>query len=327
MARQIATVLLLVFTPFYCELRDSELCKGKVNDVSVLECKNHIPPNLPETVQSVVIESTQADIRISKQMFAAAGWSNISVLVISGGHFTREIIFETNCFVSLTELRELRIHVVPHFFSQGTYNGLEQLEVLDISNSTVVKQKDLISVILAENSLPAMEKLIMVSCGTTLRLDFDEEFWRLIEQRPISYIDLSQTQVRTFNVSAFFQYCKNVRTLIARGLYVGEYLGNSAQCNSACDIDVMDFSNAYLPGFLLCFASSWSNENSLVVDLNRYKAVSVLRDLSLDGVCPAVASSRINYFRNLRNVTFVPNFLWKLRKLTTIICSHISTFS
>ena len=128
-------------------------------------------------------------------------------------NFSRQIVyFGHACFAELLRLEHLSIHVSFGRFVNGSFYGLNEVEILDLSNLDNMVESDL-RLFFANDAFPNINTMIMYNAGTThSSLALNDYFWQMMFERSVPYIDISSPGIKT-NVSAMCRYCDNIETL------------------------------------------------------------------------------------------------------------------
>lgn len=159
------------------------------SDGYTTSCKNVVPHNLTVGTRNVILEGIPSDdLRIYHELFEGKGWNLIRSLVINVQLYSRgdEVKILPKCFSNLNILEELHLHVYYSSFDDDCWFGLDNLRLLDLTNSTGVMHEDLMT-ILSSTILPRLRRLLLVRAGVLKGgFEAEEDFWKMLEEKHIS---------------------------------------------------------------------------------------------------------------------------------------------
>ena len=277
-----------------------------------MECTDYVPVSVPEGIEEIILNPFPLNVAVSRTLFAGKGWINVSSLSFVSEDYEIYVSFEENCLAGLLNLRELHIHVLTNKFHPNAFNGSISVHVLDVTNSTRMTYNDLKYEVLASGSFPNLKKLILTRSGYEAGYDLDETFWRKIEDRPISYLDLSYIRASVLNFTSLRLHCRYLQTLNARGIYI-EVSIDTSLFKPACNIEVFDISSFSIPKNVLCYLSEFSIQNQ-TISLDKFNLYSTARKFIFNNMCPM--EGPMHYFRNVRNISFTSLVPWYLEGLS-----------
>ena len=280
--------------------------------VKRMECTYCVPEYVPEGVEEVILNPFPLNVTVSRTLFGGKGWMNVSSLSIVSESAVTAVRFEENFLEGLLNLRELHIHVLTITFHPNAFNGSNNVILLDVTNSTRLFDDELKSQVLASGNLPNLKELILTRSGYEAGYDLDETFWRKIEDRPISYLDLSYIRARVLNFTSLRLHCRYLQTLNARGIYI-EVSIDTSLFKPACNIEVFDISSFSIPKNVLCYLSEISIQNQ-TISLDKFNLYSTARKFIFNNMCPM--EGPMHYFRNVRNISFTSLVPWYLEELS-----------
>lgn len=274
-----------------------------------LKCKNIIPTDLLDGVTRV--ELVSSSIVFASSLFKGKGWNNITSLEITSNGIKEAVLFKASCFETLVRLTNLQLHLLKVLLDKDTFKGLHNVEVLDLTNSTNIQQSDLIGV-LSASCLPKLRTLIIAGTGIYYGYFLNEDFWKQMEKLKISYLGISYVRADIVNMTAFLIHSKYVRTLIARGLYIGTFYEAGKTFNVLTKIRVLDISKSSMLGLVTCVVSQYSGYKDITINLERLRAFSAVQNLLIDGLCDGLKIS----LQNIRNISFKSDVSFNLKSLS-----------
>ena len=282
--------------------------------VKRMECTYCVPEYVPEGVEEVILNPFPLNVTVSRTLFGGKGWMNVSSLSIVSESAVTAVRFEENFLEGLLNLRELHIHVLTIIFHPNAFNGSNNVILLDVTNSTRLFDDELKSQVLASGNLPNLKELILTRSGYEAGYDLDETFWRKIEDRPISYLDLSYIRASLFNFTALKTHCRRLHTLNIRGIYV-EVSIDSTFDKPCCNIQVFDLSAIPLPMNMFCYIPQFSIQNHSF-SIDKVNLFSSAKEIIVNNICPMAGP--MHYMRNVRNISFTSRVQWHLQTLSLI---------
>ena len=211
-----------------------------------------------------------------------------------------KIYIRNDSFVNLANLETLVIHVVKNDFEHRAFIGLDRLQVLDISNSTGIFNRELKGM-LAPQRMPNLRSLSMQKLGVGQPdINLDEYFWNMVNTRPILYIDLSYVQAALVDFHSLLTYCDKIETYVMRNLVTG--LSKNGRTRTPCKtLKTVDISGIITSGLNLCvFDLTINNMHNITCSIDDLSSFGNAETIILDDLCKASLGKR-----RLENVTGV----------------------
>lgn len=273
-----------------CDILSSQNCKSV--DKCTFECDNYIPKEIPPGICNVVLTDFETSVEIASSTFEGQGWQNVTALTIIlkyNNLFKKtEITFKSNCFMRLSNLEELRLHIAHGNYEDGFFNELNLVKLLDLSNTTDLPHLMFRS-IFSSRELPRLKDLSLVGTKTSNGngLELDDKFWSFVGERNITHLDISYTDVHTLNTSALLDNCDSLVYFKARGTNIQKQplLGeNTKRCGN---LRLVDISEMKLPKLEWCevpVVNSTLNE-TIVMSVDYLEMFSNSDSLYLDHIC------------------------------------------
>lgn len=293
----------------------------KVVDRKALYCENFVPNNVPDPLSEVVLDQLPQDAQILNQnLLNGAGWRNVKSLVIK--HFTAfnskspQVIFMENCFANLKTLEKLCIHITKIWIHHNAFLGLDKVKHLDISNCSELS-KDGLHSILDTGLFPNLQTLIMQYTGFARGgLSLNNHFWRMVSDRPISYLDLSYSRVTEVNATSLLDNCKAITTLIFRGVRIGQtefpkFHSYVQPCGFLyLDLTESIFASSY------CLAEIFQSLVNVSLSLHDLYIIANAETIIADNVCGTSEPGIFHNFKNIRNVRLSSRLPFHLKHLS-----------
>lgn len=237
---------------------------------------------------------------------------------ISIGAEIKRLTIERHCFENLHGLKELRIFAEHINLDQEVFWGLNNLRVLDLTNTTYLGRDQLFSNLRSQHGivLARLEEMVLVRTGNYMKygIPLNDYFWNFIGNRPVKRLNISYLRISTFFFKPFYNHCSGLEELIAIGTRfprTSGFINNSIVCSN---LRILDISGSTLPKPDICFKSSLNIEGAQQVPLDTLSAFSQLTHLKLDNLCPA---SNLKYqVYNDIGVSFFSSVPWNLKSLS-----------
>lgn len=274
-----------------CEARTLQKCENA--NKRTLLCSDFIPEKIPDSVDHVILGDFQGPVEISHRTFQGPGWENITFLTItynSKRYFhmrNPHLKFRNSCFRRLHRLEQLRLHIARVSFENGTFDGLERLKVLDLTDSAHLTEASFHSIIASPNVLPYLRELILVKVGNYIAkgISLGRTFWNFVGQRPIRHLDISYMRVQSFHATAFYENCDNLVKIILRGTYlniVDSFLNGIKPC---LRLRYVDLSSIVIPKLEICSFFRIPLISNVSISADRLAMFSKVETFLADDVC------------------------------------------
>lgn len=206
------------------------------------------------------------------------------------------IVFNDSCFSNLIRLTELHIQVSQLQFHTSVFTGLENVTLLDLTNSTGLKQQEL-EKCFAPGIFPNLKKLILCKTGIrTKGYSLDKHFWKSVNQRPISYLDISHMYLAMVDAQAFEKYFDNFQTIIARGAYIGSLASNSKYMNPIPNLKYLDIRDIITSSNVLCATPVVSFNSPVTLNTDYYGYLANVETILLDNICQSLTTQIKHHF-------------------------------
>lgn len=127
----------------------------------------------------------EKDIFITSVLFNGSEWSNVSSIHFTCACITNRLVFERSCFEPVSNVTSIHIHSSRTVFYRGSFGGIDQLKMLDLTNSTNLNEDQLFDII-DRRYIPHSETLILANTGVDSEMySLNEYFWSMIGHRPV----------------------------------------------------------------------------------------------------------------------------------------------
>ena len=291
--------------------------KSCTNDTGILQCYAYIPTHIPDGISEVVLHSLSDGTVLAESVFDGPGWNTITSLTIDSRSVTDDLMIQENSFVNLVGLESLGLHISHTKLESGAFNGLLNVTTLDMTNSIFIHTAVLNGIILHPGTFPKLEKLVLIRLGIDYGLSLNNTFWKRIETRPVSYLDISYVQASELDINAMLKHCTKIRTLRTRGLNVRKVYGGLRNLTKLPNLEVLDFSECDSIRNVACQVPTLFDIPVYTVHTRNANCISNIRELYLDNICGLnLAGSRNHVLKNISNIRLESSEPWNLKLLS-----------
>lgn len=252
---------------------------------------------------------------IFKGNFSGEGWKEIRSLTISLDSVLVNLVFNDKCFSNLISLSELHIHVLQLDFFGNVFAGLENVTFLDLTNSTDVKQEEL-EKCFAPGIFPTLEKLVLCKTGIKTRGYYlDRYFWKSVNQRPITFLDISHMYIAKVDAKAFENNFEKFETIIARGAYIGSVETTSKYMKLIPSLKYLDLRDIIISSNILCVTPVVSVYFPVTLNADYYGFLANVETILLDNICQSLTQPVMHHFY-VPYLRFSSSYLFHLKNVS-----------
>ncbi|KAH3771319.1 hypothetical protein DPMN_172633 [Dreissena polymorpha] len=215
--KQIASFVILLFV--------HNLNGCFANALNNSECENNQCIDiiyLTPTKESVDIHII-CSLHFTKDLFCDNVWSNVTILRLVGNWGPENgVDLDSNTFERFGHLEELRfvgVQIVTLY--PGSFRGLDNLRVLDLSNCVSLGYNNFLSAFESNTTLPSLQELILHMAGNRVdNFEFQETFVKLFYSRPLRVVDLSDMIIKGYDLGPISCYTRYLEFLNISGISV-----------------------------------------------------------------------------------------------------------
>ena len=180
---------------------------------SRMECKGAIPDTVPGSVTRVTVIQVKLENILD---FTGEGWNSVTHLslnsdlsVIQNIQEQKRVLWRFE-FVHLRFLEYLQIQYTSiQVIEERAFGGLQNLKVLDLSNNINLNLANVIKGLNGTDILPNLRELYLSNVTVSRRLSgefvINEDFYKVIENKPLEVLDISNTEEAVFIYSLGFE--------------------------------------------------------------------------------------------------------------------------
>ncbi|KAH3855721.1 hypothetical protein DPMN_098291 [Dreissena polymorpha] len=322
-------IVILVSLLFFYNLY---ACFAKSLDESICDDNSCIDIQyLTPTKHSVDIHII-CSLHFTKDLFCDNVWSTVTILRLVG-NWGREngVDLDSNTFERFGHLEELRfvgVQIVTLY--PGSFRGLDNLRVLDLSNCVSLGYNNFMSAFESNATLPSLQELILHMAGNREdNFEFQERFVKLFYSRPVRVVDLSDMIIKGYDLSPISCYARYLEFLNISGISVSN-LANSndiMDCRipslKILDISRRDVDKNRLQHFWCVNEKTSITTNFLNLDHINYVNVS-LDAIYLDTMCgntrtrKVVASSPLEVRCPFGSTFYLKNLYFRRNSISVV---------
>ena len=201
-----------------------------------IECLGCIPQRIPNGIEEVALVKLDPDtLGVG---FCDVTWPSVTSLSIT----TREDKYfnlDNGAFDCLGYLDSFRLSSpVLRSFDNGTFSGLTNLTIFDLSGCTSISLDRLYETLSLSNNFPFLTHIVLSSIANRAYLVIDQMFINSLSTRPISYIDLSHSNVDV-SFTLADKLCSSLHTLILSD-GIGSFHPSFWKCGKCNSLRVFD---------------------------------------------------------------------------------------
>ncbi|XP_053383693.1 toll-like receptor 4 [Mercenaria mercenaria] len=283
---------------------------------------NFIPRVVPEQyihVRIVDFKRNDKSVIVNSSSFADESWSKVQSLMFNdttGKNLS--CTFLRGCFMGLTSLTGLRIHMSSFEFGRGVFDGLPSVHTLDMSRCYRLFLEDLTEQLKVPNTLPNLQTLILSELGSYVkRNNINLTVVESLLPRNITYIDVSKTQISFANLTAIFKFLKTLERLNVSYSTIADTWSNDITQEDMSHVKVIDMSHATLPAKVIpLFPGKYVVANltfnySEARNLDQLKNILTPLVFNMSGILPDPSSGWIYNC----TVTIDENLQWNSKQL------------
>ncbi|KAH3707142.1 hypothetical protein DPMN_066539 [Dreissena polymorpha] len=215
--KQIASFVILLFV--------HNLNGCFANRLNNSECENNHCIDiryLTPTKESVDIH-INCSLHFTKDLFCDNIWSTVTILRLVGNWGNGNgVDLESNTFEGFGHLEELRF-VGVRFVTlyPGSFRGLDNLRVLDLSNCVNLGYNNFLSAFESNSTLPSLQELNLHMTGNRGdNFEIRERFAKLLYSRPVRVVDLSDMIIKGYDLGPVSCYARYLEFLNISGISV-----------------------------------------------------------------------------------------------------------